>query len=123
MSFLFKRKCPRWEYSRGGNFHLSNLNSVVFNIGYTQKDIEKNKSIYLTWAKSIFTKKEFPIALTENLELQKNLYLSVMEWKSNESCFFSIFDTSTIDQTESVLIKLLYEFYPDYLLNRNLKKK
>jgi hypothetical protein len=120
ISSLFNGNYPRWDYYKNGNYHLSNLNSVVFKEGYTEQDRDKCKGIYLEWAKGIFTNADFPIEQGEELFLHMPLYLSLIELNEHRNSFVKVLGNITIKCEESVLINLLYEFYPEKLLNKDI---
>ena len=119
-STLFNGSYPRWDYYKNGNFHLSSLNSVVFNEGYSEQDFNKYKGIYLEWAHRIFNRSSFPISQGEQLFLRMPLYLSLIEWGENQNCFVEVLGNTTIKCEESILINLLHEFYPEKLLNKDI---
>lgn len=120
ISTLFNSDFPRWGHYKNGNFHLSSLNAVVFSEGYSDKDFKRYKSIYLEWAKRIFKNTQFPIPKGGNLELREKLYLSVIEWGENQCSFVEELGNTTIKCEEGILINLLYDFYPDKLLNKDI---
>jgi hypothetical protein len=121
ISSLFKGNYPRWDYTKNGNFHLSNLNSIVFSEGYSKNDSKnKKKLIYLEWAKGIFTSPDFPIVQGEQLFLRMPLFLSLIEWGEHQISFVEVLGNTTIKCEESILINLLHAFYPAKLLNKDI---
>lgn len=119
-SSLLNSNYPRWGYYKGGNFHLSNLNSVLFTEGYTAKDSDKNYEIYIKWAENIFNNPKFPVPHGEQIVPRKPTYLSLIEWGENQNSFVDILGKTSIKCEESILINLLYEYYPEKLLNNDI---
>lgn len=120
ISTLFNASYPRWGHYKDGNFHLSSLNAVVFRDGYSKSDYDKYKGVYLEWAEMIFDRSEFPIGADEKLCLRMPVYLSVIEWDENKVSFVDVLGNTTIKCEESILINLLYDYYPDMLLNKEI---
>ena len=115
--FLNRKSKPRWEYRKNGNFHLSDLSTIVCNAGYSE--IERKKVIRKEeWAYSIFKNNKFPIAKGETPILRESTFLSLIEWKGESKSFTTELEHTSISCEEAILIDLLNEFYPEKLLNK-----
>lgn len=100
---------PRWDYHKGGNYHLSGLSSLVCK-GYKKKDMDLGKQ---NWAESMF--KEYP---SDAPKLNFIPYLWFKPWTTQDKSIIAEFGHVSLHLEELILIDVLSKTYPNILLNK-----
>lgn len=116
--FLKKEKSrPRWDYTKNGNFHLSDINTLLLNKGYNESERQKAKG-KSTWLKSIFANSKTPIKNGELPKLNYEIFLSVDEWNAKSVSSIPNLGHTSLYCEEAILIDCFTEFYANSLLNK-----
>ncbi len=120
ISSLFSKKeksRPRWDYTKNGNFHLSDINTLLLNNGYSEVERQKAKG-KTTWLKSIFANSIVPIKNGELPKLNHEIFLSVDEWNFESVSSIPNLGHTSLYCEEAILIDCFTEFYANSLLNK-----